>query len=62
MDISIKDVDAEGWRKVRMEAIKHDMKVGEFIIKAAIEHMQHEEEGHNCPVFHGKKQKCGGKR
>ena len=59
MNISIKSVDEDGWRKVRMEAIKHDMNIGEFIIRAIGEHIAHEEEGHKCPVFHNKKGKCG---
>ncbi|MEK6874301.1 MAG: hypothetical protein AABX52_00970 [Nanoarchaeota archaeon] len=51
LNISVKDIDESAWRQIRIEAIKHGMRTGEFIAKACLEHLKHEEEGHKCEIF-----------
>ncbi|MBI4448708.1 hypothetical protein HY641_01620 [Candidatus Woesearchaeota archaeon] len=55
MNISVKDIDEQAWRQIRIESIKHGMNTGEFIAKACLEHVKHEEEGHSCEFFSNKR-------
>ena len=56
MNISIKGVSEEDWRTIKSEAVKRNMKMGEFINKMILVYKKNERKNGNWnSIIHGKK-------
>ena len=56
MNIAIKDVRDEDWRAIKSEAVKNNLKIGEFLNKLLLEYKNKEKKGGNWKdILYGRK-------
>ncbi len=56
MNIAIKNVREEDWRHIKSEAVKNNMKIGEFLNKLLLEYKNKEEKAGNWKdILYGRK-------